>query len=131
MSDLSNWNNQTRETLLHRIKNQRDEKSWEDFVHHYSGYIYNIVRRMNLNHHDAEEIVQTVNLKIWSKIQDFDYDSTKGRFRGWLCTVASNEAKMFLRKKKRRIPELKRNDDGDDYIPEQIDLPDIEKLITG
>ena len=130
MTSYSDWNNQTRETLLQRIKNRHDEDSWEDFIKHYAGYIYNIVRRMNLNHHDAEEIVQTVNLKIWNKIQDFDYDSNKGRFRGWLCTVASNEAKMFLRKKKRRIPELKRSEADEDYTPEQIDMPDINKLIT-
>ena len=131
MQNSSDWNSRTRETLLEKIKNQHDEASWEDFVYHYSGYIYNVVRRMNLNHHDAEEIVQTVNLKVWSKIQDFNYDSSKGRFRGWLCTVTSNEVKMFLRKKKRRIPEIKRNDDdSNEYYLEQISMPDINSLIN-
>ena len=55
---MPEWN--TRQTLLERIRDKHDESSWEDFVYYYKQYIYVVVRSMNLNHHDAEEIVQMV-----------------------------------------------------------------------
>jgi RNA polymerase sigma factor (sigma-70 family) len=95
----------TRATLLHRVRDPRDEASWTEFVRYYERFVYAIARRMNLNHHDAEEVVQTVILKLWKKIPEFEYDASKGRFRGWLCTVAGNEVKRLLR---RRSAELHR-----------------------
>jgi len=96
----------TRETLLQKVRRQHDEAAWRDFVHYYGAYVYGIIRRMGANHHDAEEIRQAVTLKIWQKMPDFDYDATKGRFRGWVCTVTGNEVKMFMRKKLRLTPDL-------------------------
>ena len=90
---------QTRQTLLERIQKQHDESSWEDFVHYYRSYIYIICRRMNLPHHDSEEVVQQVLVKLWEKLPEFNYDNRK-RFRGWLCTVTGNSVKDFLRKQK-------------------------------
>ena len=71
----------TRETLLERIKNPLDESSWEDFVRYYQPFIYGVVRGMRIPHHDAEEIVQTILLKAWKKLPDFEYDRARGRFR--------------------------------------------------
>jgi len=96
----------TRETLLQKVRRQHDEAAWQDFVRYYGEYIYGIIRRMGVNHHDAEEIRQVVTLKIWKKMPDFDYDATKGRFRGWICTVTGNEVKMFMRRKLRSTPGL-------------------------
>lgn len=87
----------TRETLLQRVRRQRDEKAWQEFADAYSAYIQSIACRMGLGHHDAQEVGQNVMLKLWKKLPEFDYDARKGRFRGWLCTVTGNEVKMLLR----------------------------------
>jgi RNA polymerase sigma factor (sigma-70 family) len=50
--------------------------------------------------------VQAVMLQLWKKLPEFEYDSRKGRFRGWLCTVAGNEVKMLLRRKSRDVERL-------------------------
>jgi RNA polymerase sigma factor (sigma-70 family) len=96
----------TRETLLLRVRRQYDEAAWKEFVYFYSGYVHNIALRMGLRHHDAEEVVQNVMLQLWKKLPEFEYDSCKGRFRGWLCTVAGNEAKTLLRRKARGLDRL-------------------------
>ena len=85
---MDNWN--TRKTMLIRLKNQYDENSWEEFVSTYKQYIYNVARRMELNHHDALEIVQLVLIKLWRKLPDFSYDNYRGKFRNWLYTVTAN-----------------------------------------
>jgi len=96
----------TRETLIKRVRRQRDQAAWEEFVYYYRGYVYNIGRRMGLTHHDAEEVVQTVMLKLWKTLPEFVYDERKGRFRGWLCTVTGNEVKMLLRSRATKLNRL-------------------------
>jgi RNA polymerase sigma factor (sigma-70 family) len=96
----------TRETLLMRVRKQYDEAAWQEFVHYYQGYVHNIALSMRLNHHDAEEVVQTVMVQLWKKLPEFEYDSRKGRFRGWLCTVTANVAKTMIQRKSRDLDRL-------------------------
>ena len=119
----------TRQTLLKKIKDRHDDASWEDFVYYYRNYIYMVIRGMNINHHDAEEIVQMVLLKVWEKLPEFDYDSQKGKFRNWLCTVTVNTVKNFLRKRKsslERIEKIKRKE-VENYL-NRVTVPDVEAL---
>ncbi|WDE98691.1 sigma-70 family RNA polymerase sigma factor [Lentisphaera profundi] len=95
-----NPNYMTRATLLERVRLQHDEKSWEEFVFYYRHFIYIIARRLNIRHHDAEEITQSVLLKLWNKLPEFDYDKTS-RFRSWLYLVTKNTVRDFCRKQSR------------------------------
>jgi RNA polymerase sigma factor (sigma-70 family) len=117
----------TRETLLERIRNRHDDDSWEDFVFYYKQYIYIICRRMGLNHHDGEEIVQKVMLKIWDKLPTFEYDKKK-RFRGWLCLVTGNTVKDFFRSYKRAQDRKEKAADYEIWNPESSSQPEIEKM---
>jgi len=126
---MADWN--TRQTLLEKIRDKHDENSWEDFVFYYKQYIYVVVRSMNLTHHDAEEIVQMVLLKVWEKLPDFQYDREKGRFRGWLCRVTGNIVKNFLRSRKsqiNRVEKLKQQEEIN-YL-NSVSLPEIENIAS-
>lgn len=118
----------TRESLLLRVKDQEDEKSWEDFVYYYRPFIYNVVRGMNIPHHDAEEIVQLVLVKSWNKLPKFEYNRRKGRFRGWLCMVTGNTVRDFLRKRKIPLEEISSEGPNDNSYSFYSELPEIEKL---
>ena len=100
----------TRETLLFRVKNQRDEKSWNEFVSYYKNYIYIVSRNMNLEHHDAEDILQRVLLKLWEKLPEFEYSTKKGTFRSFLCTIIRNMAIDLIKKKSRMMEEASGED---------------------
>ena len=115
----------TRVTLLAKLRDQHDEGAWADFAYYYRNYIYNIVRRMNLSHDDAEEIVQIVLIQSWEKLPEFEYDPGKGRFRGWLCRVTGNAVKNYLRDHKNRFVELSEEMQLD---PKLITDPEIEKI---
>ncbi|MCM8540008.1 MAG: RNA polymerase sigma factor [Lentisphaeraceae bacterium] len=126
---MADWN--TRQTLLEKIRDKHDEDSWEDFVFYYRQYIYVVVRSMNLHHHDAEEIVQMVLLKVWEKLPDFQYDREKGRFRGWLCRVTGNIVKNYLRSRKsqiNRVEKLKQQEEI--HYLNSVSLPEIEKIAS-
>ncbi|MFT5126964.1 MAG: RNA polymerase sigma factor (sigma-70 family) [Rhodothermales bacterium] len=126
MEKESAW--QTRESLLQRVRDPQDEKSWEDFVQYYRPFIYNLVRRMNIQHHDAEEIVQTVLVKSWNKMPSFEYDRGRGRFRGWLCQVTGNTVRDFIRKRRTSMHRHQTDDYDDEHYLQEIKLPEIEKL---
>lgn len=87
----------TRVSLLQRITQQRDEKSWDDFVFYYRDFIYLICIKMNMSHHEADEVVQQVLIKLWNHFPNFKYDESK-RFRSWLCRIIQNTCRDFFRK---------------------------------
>ena len=121
---MDNWN--TRKTMLIRLKDQYDENSWEEFVATYRQYIYNVIRRMELNHHDALEIVQIVLIKLWKKLPDFSYDNYRGKFRNWLYTVTANQVRDFLRGKNNLS--LSKIQDTEAELNKTTSIPEIEKI---
>ena len=91
----------TRLTLLAKLRNQQDDQSWEDFSSYYKDYLDAVIKKMGINHHDCEDLVQSVLLCLWQKLPEFEYDSQKGRFRSWLTQVALNHVRDFLKKSTR------------------------------
>lgn len=119
----------TRLTLIQKISKEQDEKLWEEFVHYYKRYLYVVIRNMNMAHHDTEEIVQTVMLKVWDKLRDFQYQPSKGKFRYWLCTIARNCVIDFVRKQQsqtRRTEGLKEKEQSNDLS--NIEMPEVEEI---
>jgi RNA polymerase sigma factor (sigma-70 family) len=115
-------NENTRLTLLEKIRDRHDEQSWEEFVDTYRPFVYSVCRQMKLNHHDSEELTQDVLLKLWDKLPEFQY-SQNGRFRGWLCTITGNVVKNFFRSHQRRTERQQKYCENDaDFMPE------IEKI---
>lgn len=94
---------QTRRTLLQRIVDVEDTQAWYEFVYYYRGYIYGILRHMNVSHHDAEEIIQAVLLKVSEIIHGFEYDPSRGRFRGYLARITANAARNHFRSSRKNI----------------------------
>lgn len=113
----------TRPTLLYRITRERDEKTWDDFVSYYRDFIYLICCKMNLSHHDANDIVQQVLVKLWKKFPDFEYDESK-RFRSWLCRIIQNTSVDFFRK----VASMNKKNEGYKSESWSAALPEIEAL---
>ncbi len=120
---------QTRITLIERVKNPSDEASWEDFVSIYKGYIYTIIRNMNISEHDAEDIAQQVILKLWKKLPETDLTKIT-RFRSWLSTTTKNCVIDFIRKRTNEAKRLKKakHDHTLAYL-KTISLPESENSI--
>ena len=115
----------TRVTLLGKLRDKHDNEAWTDFVYYYRQYIYNIARRMKLDHDASEEVVQIVLIQSWKKLPEFNYDPSKGRFRGWLCRVTGNAVKNYYRDNLNRFVEL---DPEAAFSEELVTQPEIEKI---
>lgn len=118
----------TRQTLIQRVKESQDERSWEEFISTYQPYIKAIVRNMNIVEHDAEDIVQQVMLKVWKNIGELENDPNK-RFRSWLGTTTANCVRDFIRKRRSDMARLEKasRDETLSYI-DSIRLPEIDRI---
>lgn len=115
----------TRMTLLAKLRDKHDDAAWTDFAYYYRKYIYNIARRMGLDHSAADEVVQLVMIQSWNKLPEFEYDPSKGRFRGWLCRVTGNAVKKYYRDNVNRFVEL---DPDFVFSEELITEPEVGKI---
>lgn len=121
---VSDWN--TRQSLLIRLKDKQDDQSWEDFVKFYKPFIYMIVRKMNFDHHDAEELVQQITLKAWRSLPDFNYSPDKGRFRSWLSRMSHNTALDVIKSRQRYSNRLEKYKNVDHF--QKLSDPEIDRM---
>lgn len=121
----------TRITLLQRIRDQFDEKSWNEFLEFYDNYIYNVLRSLNINQEMSQELLQQVRIKLWEKLPDLDATNLTGKFRSWLYSVVINHARDHFRKDKTYREKLHDFDQllqqsGDVDIDEVVERAEIE-----
>ena len=57
------------------------------------------IRRIVINHADADDIVQDTFVKVWKSLNNFRSESN---LYTWIYRIATNEALTFLKKKKRK-----------------------------
>ncbi len=68
-------------------------------VRKYQEKIYYFVRRMVINHDDADDVVQNIFIKVWNNLENFREDS---KLFTWLYRIAVNESLSFLKSKQLR-----------------------------
>jgi RNA polymerase sigma-70 factor (ECF subfamily) len=74
----------TRHSLLLRLKDWGDQRSWQDFFETYWQLIYNVAVKAGLGDVEAQEVVQETVLAVAKKISEFKADPAHGSFNAWL-----------------------------------------------
>lgn len=77
----------TRASLLHRLKDWRDQTSWQQFFDTYSPLIYTVARRSGLDISEAQDVVQETVFAVAKHMPDFKYDASHGSFKAWLLNL--------------------------------------------
>lgn len=78
---------------------QTFEKGFRWLLRQYQERIYWHIRRMVVNHEDANDVVQNTFMKAYKGIKNFKGNA---KLYTWLYRIATNEALTFLQKKQRR-----------------------------
>lgn len=87
--------------LLLKIRNPETRNyGFNLLVRAYQKRVYSHVRKMVIDHDDADDITQEVFIKIHKAIDGFREDS---QLFTWIYRIATNECLTFLNKKKRRF----------------------------
>lgn len=72
------------------------EKAFKDLVEKYKERLYWHIRRIVLDHDDADDVLQNTFIKVYRNIQTFKEDSA---IYTWMYRIATNEALSFLQKR--------------------------------
>ncbi len=89
---------QDEKEILRLIRDENSRKTgFNKLVTRYQEDVYWLIRRMVVNHDDADDLTQETFLKIWKNLSQFRGDSS---LFTWIYRIATNEALIFLRKKK-------------------------------
>lgn len=92
----------TSHSLLGRLKRDvQDQGAWAEFVRRYGQRIYRWCRQWQLQEADAQDVTQTVLVKLANKMQEFSYDPA-GSFRAYLKTLTHYAWCDFLAAQKKR-----------------------------
>lgn len=92
----------TRSSLLRRVRDPLDEESWREFLALYEPILISYTRKAGLQEHDALDVVQTIFAALLKKMQEFELDRERGRFRTWLWRVMYNAVVDWRRQKGRQ-----------------------------
>ncbi|WP_221032760.1 RNA polymerase sigma factor [Actomonas aquatica] len=84
MPTLSQPSLLTRPSLLHRLRDWRDNSSWEEFHRLYRRFIHGLATRAGLSSSEADEVVQEVLQNVAQRISDYEIRDRRGAFRRWL-----------------------------------------------
>jgi RNA polymerase sigma-70 factor (ECF subfamily) len=74
--------------------------AFNQLVRKYQQKVYWHVRKMVIDHADADDLTQDVFVKVWNHLGDFRQDA---QLFTWLYRVATNECLGFLKSKRRKF----------------------------
>jgi RNA polymerase sigma-70 factor (ECF subfamily) len=98
----------TRGSLLERLKDWSDDRSWQEFFDTYWRLIYGVALKSGLSATEAEEVVQETMLSISKKMRSFQYEPKRGSFKGWLLQLTGwRITNQFKRRLAGRVADLK------------------------
>ena len=90
---------QDAELLLQFRNPSTKEKAFTAIIKKYQEKLYWHVRRMVVEHEDANDVLQNVFIRVWNGLGNFREDS---QLYTWLYRIGTNECLSFLEQKKRK-----------------------------
>lgn len=89
----------TDEELIHAFRHpEKVDAAFADLIRQYQRPIYFFIRRMVVDHDDADDLTQVTFIQAWKGMAGFRGDA---KLSTWLHTIAYRESIHFLEKKKR------------------------------
>lgn len=86
--------------LVGQLKDTRTQaKAFEVLIDTYKERLYWHIRRIVLNHDDADDVLQNTFIKVYRSIDGFKGES---KLYSWMYRIATNEALSFLKSKSKK-----------------------------
>ena len=116
---------QTHRDLVERCREGRRDAQFE-LYRLYSRAMYNTALRMVQNPHDAEDLLQSVFIEVFSKLDSFRYESSVG---AWIKRITVNKCINFLKSRRLALTELTPfNDRAEEQAPDPEPLYSVERI---
>jgi RNA polymerase sigma factor (sigma-70 family) len=92
----------TRESLLSRLKDWEDDKSWREFFGIYRKLLFSFAVKAGLSEQESEEVVQETIISVAKTIKEFQYDPKRCSFKSWLRHLAQKRIADAFRRRARQ-----------------------------
>src|SRR3954464_7799441 len=80
-------------------QSETKERAFTAIVKKYQEKLYWHIRRMVIDHEDANDVLQNMFIKVWKGLESFKEES---QLYTWLYRIATNESLTFLEQQKKR-----------------------------
>jgi len=91
--------NDDKELLLQFKEDSTRESAYTRIIKKYQERLYWHIRRLVIEHEDANDVLQNMFIKVWKGLDNFREDS---QLYTWLYRIATNESLTFLQQQKKR-----------------------------
>ncbi|MDA3038037.1 MAG: sigma-70 family RNA polymerase sigma factor [Actinomycetota bacterium] len=118
-----------------RTKDRDSVPTWEEVADNYGRFLYSLAYRLTGNHHDAQDLVQEVLLRVRRGLINYQ----PGNLEGWLGRITTNAFLDRVRRQKRR-PTVPLPEEAENFLPGSsgieaemaaADLPDdLQRLLA-
>src|SRR5687767_10102662 len=92
----------TSASLLDRLMQPADTAAWQRLLTLYTPLIRGWLRRHELSHDDADDVVQEVLTVVVRRLPSFQHNQRPGAFRTWLRVITANCLREFWRARRLR-----------------------------
>ena len=99
--DLEHAYEKTRKSLIARLDNWEDQKTWDEFYQTYWRLIYSVALKSGLRNDEALDAVQETILSIAKQSKKKLYDPEQGSFKTWLMNMTRWRINDQFRKRKK------------------------------
>ncbi len=120
-SELEQYAARTRRSLIERLHDWKDQRSWDEFYRTYWRLIYSVATKAGLNREEAWDAVQETILTVAKQTRDGRYDAEKGSFKSWLLHITLWRIKDQFRKRPAR-QDANQESNGGEAADRQADI---------
>ncbi len=114
------------EEIIKLLENENtQEQAFRAILKTYKEKIYYHVRKIVIDHDDADDVTQEAFIKIWRNLDKFRGDS---KLYTWLYRITTNEALTFLQKKRR---DQSVSLDDNEILVSQLESPKSDSYLDG
>lgn len=121
--ELEKYAARTRRSLIMRLGDWKDQKSWDEFYRTYWRLIYSVALKAGLREDEAWDVVQETVLTIAKQSVKGMYDPEKGSFKMWLWHITRWRINDQFRQRRKDTATTTAAVDGTEREP-LTDVPD-------
>lgn len=124
-------------SILSRFRSDKTKNAaLTDLIDKYQKRLYWHIRKIVIDHDDADDVLQNTFIKTWKGLENFKEES---QLYTWIYRIATNEALSFLRQKQKKNTtsihpieyELSKNLESDSYFTgDEIQLKLQQAILT-
>ena len=111
---------ETRHSLIVRLKDQRNDLAWTEFVCAYEPFLTHLVRKQGTPDRHVADVSQQLLIAIAKSVDGWKPDGKVASFRRWLGRVARNVVIKFMVRERKQVT----GQGGSDFLTLTEEMPD-------